>query len=140
MTDADTSLHLREFVDLGPLHREPDATAEHQVVEQELKIFDLLNVDEVTVVERRGVELLDEWGAQLPERTPRVRAAQVEHVVEQGFGFLLGVGDTDLNGTVDDPLDGFGPHFVASHEVDWAAVGAEVDDLAETAESPWSLL
>jgi hypothetical protein len=127
-------------VDLRALYGKANATAEHEVIEEELKVFNGLDIYEVTVVQGCCIELLDKWGSQLPQRTTRHRAAQVEHVVEKRFGFFLRIRSTDLNRPIDNPLNRFGPRFIAPKFFNVSAVGSKVDDLPKSPETPWGLL
>lgn len=112
--DRDTGLDLGEIVNLGALHAEADPAAEHQVVEEQLKVLDLLDVREVAIVKGGAVELLHQGSAQLPQRPAGQAGSKVKHVIEKRFGFVLGEVSTDLDGTVDAPLDCLWPGFTIS--------------------------
>ena len=135
VSDRHSGLDLRQLVNLGTFHGEANTAAQHEVIKQELEVFDAFDVHEVAVVQRCRIELLNQRGAQLPKSTTRERATKVEHVVKQLLCLLLGVRHADLDSAVNHALNRFWP-CLNIPILFRARIGTQVDDFAHSVESP----
>ena len=79
-------------------------------------------------------------GAELPQCATRDRAAKMEHVVENLFGFFVSPLGPDFERTVYNALQRLWPGFVSAQPLHGATVGTQINNLAQSAKTPWGLL